>query len=129
MNPVRHFSGTYVEARDKFFAAAKSQRMAVSRHIHPAARGAAGEELSIGVTYAGMALEYGTLSLRETLHALRADQWLTNHPDADTATRTAIKRQVREAFYCDTDDWKATVYAQARIACVAALSQLGARHA
>ena len=79
-----------------------------------------------GVTYAGMALEYGTLSVKETLQALRADQWLTNHPDADTATRTAIKKQIRDAFYCDADDWKTVVYAQARDASLKAVSQLAA---
>ena len=36
--------------------------------------------------YAGIALEYGTLPFAEVLEALRADQWLTNHPDAP-ATR------------------------------------------
>jgi hypothetical protein len=45
--------------------------------------------------------------------ALRADQWLQNHPDADDATRQAIKRQVRDAFYTDTDDWKAQIVSQA----------------
>jgi hypothetical protein len=33
-----------------------------------------------GVTYAGVALEYGTVPYVETLQALRADQWLMNHP-------------------------------------------------
>jgi len=78
------------------------------------------------VTYAGIALEFGTIPLDETLQSLCADQWLSNHPDADPALRTAIKRQVRDAFYCDADDWKATVYAQARAACIAAVSRLGA---
>jgi len=80
-----------------------------------------------GVTYAGIALEYGTVPLREMLQSLRADQWLTHHPEASVELRTAIKRQVRDAFYCDTDDWKATVFAQARVACLAAVSQLGAQ--
>ena len=80
-------------------------------------------------TYAGIALEYGTLSLRETMQALRADQWLTNHPEADAAARTAIKKQIRDAFHCDADDWKGMVYAQARVACLAALSRLGASQA
>jgi len=79
-----------------------------------------------GVTYAGVALEYGTVPYVETLQALRADQWLMNHPDADVALRTPIKRQIRDAFYCDADDWKAVVYAQARAGCLAALTNLGA---
>jgi len=80
-----------------------------------------------GVTYSGIALEYGTVPLPEMLQSLRADQWLTNHPDANAELRTAIKRQVRDAFYCDADDWKAMVLAQARVASLAAVSRLGAR--
>ena len=82
-----------------------------------------------GVTYAGVALEYGTLSLAETLQALRADQWLINHPDADPALRATIKAQIRDAFYCDADDWKATVYAQARDGALKALTRLATRPA
>ena len=77
-----------------------------------------------GAAYAGIALEYGTVPLRETIDALRADQWLRNHPDAAPAQRSAIKRQVRDAFYCDADDWKVDVYAQARDATLAAVAHL-----
>jgi hypothetical protein len=62
--------------------------------------------------YTAMALEYGTLPQAEVMLALRADQWLENHPDADDATRRAIKRQLRDAFYTDTDAWKAQIVAQ-----------------
>jgi len=82
-----------------------------------------------GVTYAGMALEYGTLPLADMLRSLCADQWLSNHPDANAATRKAVKTQIRDAFYCDADDWKATVYAQARDAGLKALARLAARPA
>jgi len=68
--------------------------------------------------YTGMALEYGTLSLQETMQALRADQWLANHGEATPSQRAAIKRQMRDAFYGDTDEWKAMIYAQARVACL-----------
>ena len=34
-----------------------------------------------------------------------------NHPEAPDALRAAIKRQMRDAFYVDADDWKAQVYA------------------
>ena len=56
--------------------------------------------------YTGMALEYGTLPNLEVMDALRADQWLELHPEADDATRRAIKQQMRDAFYTDTDAWK-----------------------
>jgi hypothetical protein len=62
--------------------------------------------------YTGIALEYGTVPQREVMLALRADQWLQNHPEADEDTRRAIKRQVRDAFYTDTDAWKEQIVAQ-----------------
>jgi hypothetical protein len=63
--------------------------------------------------YTGIALEYGTLPALPVMDALRADQWLQNHPDTDDATRAAIKQQVRDAFYTDTDEWKDKIVAQA----------------
>jgi hypothetical protein len=77
--------------------------------------------------FTGITLEYGTLSFNEVLQALRADQWRINHPDADPPVLAAIGKQVRDAFYGDADDWKATVYAQARDASLKAVSQLAAR--
>ena len=62
--------------------------------------------------YTGIALEYGTQPQREVMLALRADQWLENHPEADEATRRAIKQQLRDAFYTDTDEWKEQIVAQ-----------------
>jgi hypothetical protein len=64
--------------------------------------------------YTGIALEYGTLPLREVIDALRADQWLENHPEkTDRALRAAIKRRLRDAFYTDTDAWKQRIVEQA----------------
>ena len=60
----------------------------------------------------GMALEYGTQPFAEVLQALRADQWVENHPEASAEQRATIKRQIRDAFYTDTDDWKRQILAQ-----------------
>jgi hypothetical protein len=76
--------------------------------------------------YTGMALEYGTLPQNEVMGSLRADQWLENHPEADDATRRAIKQQVRDAFYTDTDEWKEKIVAQAIDASYGALRGLAA---
>lgn len=76
--------------------------------------------------YAGIAIEYGTQSFAAVLQALRGDQWLANHPDAPAAVATPIKRAIRDAFYQDADDWKATVYAQALTHTQAALTGLAA---
>ena len=62
--------------------------------------------------YTGIALEYGTLPIMEMIGALRADQWLENHPEASAEQRLQIKRQIRDAFYTDTDEWKARIIAQ-----------------
>ena len=78
--------------------------------------------------YTGIALEYGTLSLQQTLQALRADQWLQNRQaSASPAQRDEIKRSMRDAFYGDTDEWKAMVYGQARVACLQGLRGLAGR--
>ncbi|MEK8053460.1 M14 family metallopeptidase [Ideonella sp. DXS22W] len=78
--------------------------------------------------YTGIALEYGTVPVEEVLDALRADQWLENHPEADTldpARRAAIKQRLRDAFYTDTDVWKRQIVAQGREAAHQAVAGLG----
>ena len=79
-----------------------------------------------GVAYAGIALEYGTLPIMDVLKALRADQWLDNHPDATPEACDAIKALVRAAFHDDGPEWQRKVYAQAEIAVHAALAGLAA---
>ncbi|MEW6707483.1 MAG: M14 family metallopeptidase [Pseudomonadota bacterium] len=64
--------------------------------------------------YTGVALEFGTVPLEETLYALRADQWLDNHPEAGAPQAAQIKRLIRDAFYADTPAWKDAVIAQGR---------------
>lgn len=77
--------------------------------------------------YTGIALEFGTLPFMDVLNALRARQWLANHPAATPDQSQAILRQIRDAFYVDTPAWKAMVYAQTRVAAWQALGALGAR--
>jgi hypothetical protein len=48
----------------------------------------------------------------EVIDALRGDQWAENHPETDADTRAALRRRVRDAFYTDTDTWKAQIVAQ-----------------
>jgi hypothetical protein len=64
--------------------------------------------------YTGIALEYGTVPITEVLDALRADQWLENHPEIGAPQQSAIKRRVRDAFYTDTPEWKQRIVEQAR---------------
>lgn len=76
--------------------------------------------------YAAIALEYGTVPMMDVLRALRADQWLENHPDASPAERAAIKALVRAAFHDERPEWQRKVYAQAQAAVDAALAGLEA---
>jgi hypothetical protein len=50
--------------------------------------------------------------ITDVLDALRADQWAENHPELPAEQRDRIRRQVRDAFYTDTDAWKQQVLAQ-----------------
>ena len=76
--------------------------------------------------YTGMALEYGTVPVLETLQALRAEQWLRAHPEAPPPLADAIRRQVMAAFYTDTDTWREQVATQAREALLQAVEGLAA---
>lgn len=64
--------------------------------------------------YTGMALEFGTLPSAQVIEALRADHWLHLHPDAPAALAVRIKQQMKDAFFTDSDEWKAQVLRQAR---------------
>ena len=77
--------------------------------------------------YTGIALEYGTLPINDMIRALRADQWIENHPDAPDDLREQIKRQTRDAFYVDTAEWKQRVIEQAFDAAHGAVRGLAAR--
>lgn len=76
--------------------------------------------------YTGMALEYGTVPVLDTLQALRGEQWLNAHPDAPAETAAGIRRKMMEAFYTDTDAWRGQILAQAREAMVQAVDGLAA---
>jgi len=75
--------------------------------------------------YTGIALEYGTLPIMDMMNALRADQWAENHPDAPPEKLAQIKRHTRDAFYVDTDVWKAQVIEQALDAALGGVRGLG----
>jgi hypothetical protein len=64
--------------------------------------------------YTGIALEYGTVPIIETLQSLRADQWLQLHPQAPAELAALIKQQMKKAFFTDTPEWKDQVLRQAR---------------
>ncbi|UVA80091.1 M14 family metallopeptidase [Pandoraea commovens] len=71
-----------------------------------------------------MAMEYGTQPFEAVVGALRGEAWLRAHPDAPTDVATALRRRVRDAFYCDHDVWKGMVLGQSRVAVLQALCGL-----
>jgi hypothetical protein len=77
--------------------------------------------------YTGIALEYGTLPITEMIGALRADQWLENHPDTPDVIRREMKQKMRDAFYIDTDEWKHQIIEQAVDAALGAVRGLATR--
>jgi len=74
--------------------------------------------------YTGIALEYGTLPMNDMLMALRADHWLHLHPEASDDLKKSIKAQIFNAFYTDTDGWRAQIISQAREAMAQAIQGL-----
>jgi hypothetical protein len=74
--------------------------------------------------YTGIALEYGTLPMMETIQALRAEHWLHLHPQAPAAMAAQIRQAMKDAFYTDTAEWKAQVLRQARHALLQAADGL-----
>ena len=72
----------------------------------------------------GIALEYGTLPVMQTLQALRAEHWLHLHPGAPPELAKAIKQQMKDAFYTDTEVWKEAILRQGREALLQAATGL-----
>jgi hypothetical protein len=67
-------------------------------------------------------LEFGTVAFMHIMEAMRADQWLTNHPQTGAAQRDGIKKALREAFYIDSAEWRGMVTSQTRVAVLQTLS-------
>ena len=76
--------------------------------------------------YTGIAMEYGTEPVQTVTDALRADQWLELHPEASAEKRRALKQQIRDAFYTDTDAWKQRIVEQGREAALQAVMGMAA---
>ena len=57
-----------------------------------------------------VALEFGTQPTPMVRLALRADNWLHHHGDLKSSKAQEIKKQIRDAFYQDDDDWKELIW-------------------
>ncbi len=67
---ARHFAQSYVEAREKFVAAANACAARQFRHVHPSERGAEGEELSMDFAFIGKPGAKGLLLLLSATHGV-----------------------------------------------------------
>jgi hypothetical protein len=62
----------------------------------------------------GAGLEFGTVSGREVVLALIADQWLHRHGEFSLAHGHAIKDMMMDAFYPDSNEWRESIATIAR---------------
>jgi hypothetical protein len=60
-----------------------------------------------------IAIEYGTYAVPEVLGAVRADNWLHQRGDLDSAQGKAIKADIKERFFPSGDKWREMVWARA----------------
>jgi hypothetical protein len=66
-------------------------------------------------------LEFGTIAMNAVAAALVSDNWLHRNGGMDNPMAPAIKKQIRDAFYVDEDDWKDAVTSQTRAMAARAL--------
>lgn len=71
-----------------------------------------------------LGLEFGTYEPLQVLQTLRADHWLHRHPECEPATAAQIRQNLKDAFYCDNDEWKGLVFGQTRVVAWQALAGL-----
>lgn len=74
--------------------------------------------------YTGIALEFGTVPFQAVLQALRADHWLHRQQEVPAELQRTVRQGMRDAFYVDTDAWRAQVVVQARQAMFQAVQGL-----
>ncbi|MCW4460920.1 M14 family metallopeptidase [Sphingomonas sp. BT-65] len=79
-------------------------------------------DLAIPLQSTSIALEYGTIGSRGVRHALRGDQWLYRNPSAPPAQAYAIKKAIKDAFFCNDAVWKGMVLAQFRATALQAIN-------
>jgi hypothetical protein len=60
-----------------------------------------------------IAVEYGTYSVPEVLGAVRADNWLHQRGDLDSALGRDLKADMKERFFPSGDKWREMVWARA----------------
>jgi hypothetical protein len=74
-------------------------------------------------------LEFGTCAPLEVLHALRADAWAHSAHGGGAQMRATIAKNMKNAFFIDSQDWKEAVLEQSLVAIHAAVDGLALMHA
>jgi hypothetical protein len=64
--------------------------------------------------YTGIVLEYGTWEINRVADAMRRSFWLQNFGDPDSSLGRRIRKELRDSFYVDADDWKEMVLERSR---------------
>jgi hypothetical protein len=77
-----------------------------------------------GIEKTTLGLEFGTYEPLHMLKALRADHWLHRHPECELTAAAQIRQNLKDAFYCDSDEWKGLVFGQTRVAAWQAIAGL-----
>ena len=62
----------------------------------------------------GIAVEYGTVDVKDVIYALRFDNWINVHEKPGTARWQEGKQAIKDALYCDSDQWKDKVWERAQ---------------
>lgn len=63
-----------------------------------------------GKQHYAVVIEYGTYEPNRVFSTLMHDNWLHAHGDLKSAEARAIKAEVREVFYPDSDEWKDMIW-------------------
>lgn len=61
----------------------------------------------------GIAVEYGTYDVGTVLTAMRFDNWINLYETPGSDLWNEGKKAIRDALYCDNDEWKALVHERA----------------
>lgn len=78
-----------------------------------------------GLDWAAVGLEYGTREREFVRLSVRADTWLHNHGDLDSALGRSIKADLRDSFYPDETAWKEKVWERGKEVVGIALERIG----
>jgi len=82
------------------------------------------ESMLADVDLTAAAYEFGTLPPRQVMDALRGDNWLHNYGTLESKQANEIQKNMRDAFYCDNDQWRESIWKQSVAAQEAALKNL-----